>query len=112
MPESLAERAVVRIAKSRHIDRFAVRALLRANELLGLALGVRLATLRDSDDRLAGAFAQVEANTLQARLFSEIAQIVGERWDKIPDRRRPHYTRRNGFASSGFESFWVSHNRK
>jgi hypothetical protein len=47
MPESLAERAVVRIAKSRHIDRFAVRALLRANELLGLALGVRLAKLRD-----------------------------------------------------------------
>ena len=92
MSESLAERAVVRIAKSRHIDRFAVRALLRANELLGLALGVLLAKLRDSDDRLAGAFAQSEANALQARLFSEIAQIVGERWDKIPDRRRPHYT--------------------
>jgi hypothetical protein len=55
MAESLAKRDVVRIAKSRHIDRFAVLALMWANELLGFALGVRLAKLREPDDRLAGA---------------------------------------------------------
>jgi hypothetical protein len=82
MPESLAERALVRIAKSRYIDRFAVRALLWANELLGVALGVRLAKLRDSDDRLAGAFAQSEANALQARLF----QIIERFWRTLKER--------------------------
>lgn len=90
MKDSLIERAVLKIAKSRHIERFAIRALLKANELLGLAIGVRLAKLRDSEDRFAALFAESEAHALQARLHAEIAGIVASRWDRVPERRRPH----------------------
>ena len=78
--------------KQRNLERFAVRALLKANELLGLALGARLAELRDSEEPLQTVFAESEANVIQARLFHELALILGERWDKIPDKKRPMYT--------------------
>ena len=88
---SLIDRAIVRAAKSRRFAPWAVRATLRANELLGLAIGARLAELRDSGDGLARSFADAEANAIQARLFFEAAQILRERLDRIPERRRPHY---------------------
>jgi hypothetical protein len=85
------DHAVLRAAGSRHLDRLAMRALLRANELLGLAIGIRLAKLRDSGDRLAEVFAGAEVSAVQAHLFAEAADILRERWDRLPERRRPHY---------------------
>ena len=41
---------------------------------------------------LQAVFAESEANAIQARLFHELALILGERWDKIPDKKRPLYT--------------------
>jgi len=93
MPTSdLGERLFASLMKQRHLERFAVRALLKANDLLGLALGARLAEIRDSGEPIQAVFAQSEANAIQARLFHELALILGERWDKIPDRKRPQYT--------------------
>jgi len=93
MPISdLGERLFVSLINQRNLERFAVRALLKANELLGLALGARLAELRDSGEPLQAVFADSEANAIQARLFHELALILGERWDKIPDKKRPLYT--------------------
>ena len=86
------DRAVLKIAESRHLERFAIRALLKANELLGLSICVRLAKLRDSDDRFATLFAESEAHALQAN-HAEIAAIVASRWDRLPERRHPHYRR-------------------
>ena len=93
MPVSdLGERLFVSLMKQRNLERFAVRALLKANELLGLALGARLAELRDSGEPLQAVFAESEANAIQARLFHELGLILGERWDKISDKKRPQYT--------------------
>ncbi len=91
MESSFTDRVVISFAKRRHLDGPALRALMKANELFGLALGVRLAKLRDSDEPLQSAFAEVEVQALQARLFHEASQILAERWDKVPDRRRPQY---------------------
>ena len=86
------DRILHRIQTHPSLERLALRALMKANELLGLALGVRLAALRDSGEPLQKAFAQGEVSALQARIFQEIGDILAARWDKIPDRRRPHYT--------------------
>ena len=70
MPVSdLGERLFVSLMKQRNLERFAVRALLKANELLGLALGARLAELRDSGEPLQAVFAESEANAIQHLLF-------------------------------------------
>jgi len=90
---SYSDRFLHRIQAHPSLERLALRALMKANELLGLALGVRLAALRDSSgEPLQQAFAQGEVSAPQARLFQEIGDILAARWDKIPDRRRPHYT--------------------
>ena len=91
MVSSFLDRVVLRVVTSRHLDRLAMRALLRANELLGLAIGIRLAKLRDSADRLAVLFGAAEVSAVQAHLFAEAAEILRERWDRLPERRRPHY---------------------
>jgi transposase InsO family protein len=41
--------------------------------------------------RSQAAFAEGEVQALQARLYHETSEILAERWDKIPDRRRPQY---------------------
>jgi hypothetical protein len=70
----------------------AMRALRKATNLLGLAIGKRLAELRDSDfihNRLG---ARIEEQRLRIRVLTEANSILAARWGKIPDRRRPHYT--------------------
>jgi putative transposase len=89
---SFPERVILTIARHRSLDRWAMRALLKANELLGLALGVRLAALRDSGEPLPEAFAQAETNLFLARSFEETSRILASRLAKIPDKRRPQYT--------------------
>ncbi len=70
----------------------AMGALRRATGLLGFAIGTRLAELRDSDlihNRLGSL---VEEQALRIRILSEANVILAARWEKIPDRQRPHYT--------------------
>ena len=73
------------------LEQVAQRALRQATHLFGLMHGLRLRELRVSRDPLQWAEARaVEKETL-ARAFKEIIDILGECWDKIPDKRRPHY---------------------
>jgi putative transposase len=70
----------------------AMRALRRATNLLGLAIGRRIAELRDSDFIHSRLGAQIEEQRLRLRVLKEANSILAARWEKIPDRQRPHYT--------------------
>ena len=59
--------------------------------MLSLALGSRLAQLRETGDFLAAVHAGSEEQAFLLRLSWEVAQILGLRWDKVPDKRRPQY---------------------
>ena len=89
---SFLDRAVLSIARTRGLDTIAMKALIKASELLGLALGIRLAELRDSEDPLQAAFADGQASFLLANCFQEVSELLAFRWDKLPDRQRPQYT--------------------
>jgi transposase InsO family protein len=69
----------------------ALPALLRATHLFGLTLGTALGRLRETGESAARLFEKAEENALLFRMMREAAAIVGERWDKVPDRHRPHY---------------------
>ena len=67
-------------------------ALLRATHLLGLAFGSALGRLRESGLTAQAMFAKAEEQVLVVRMLREAAEILGERWEKVPDRHRTHYT--------------------
>jgi transposase InsO family protein len=70
----------------------AQRALQQATRLLALAMGDSLRELRDSPDPLAQTHAQEREHRTLARLLAEVVELLGSRLDKLPERRRPHYT--------------------
>ncbi len=69
----------------------ALPALRQATRLLGLALGSALGRLRESRATAARLFARAEESALLLRMAREAAEILGARWDKVPERHRPHY---------------------
>jgi putative transposase len=77
--------------KRRSLDTLALRALRKATHLLGLALAERLRQYRDSGDSCLDRFAQEREEALHAALYGEAADILAMRWDKLPERQRPHY---------------------
>ena len=83
----------------------ALPALLRASHLLGLALGSDLGRLRDSGVTLARMFEKAEEQTLLLRMTREAAGILGARWDKVPERHRPHYAPEQRFRILRIRSF-------
>jgi len=111
-PSSHAERVFVSIAKNRHLNAFALCALRKATELLGYATGLRLAELRDSGEPLQICFSRVEENALHARLYREAADILAERWQKLPERRRPHYTPEQRYRILRLQDLLVLSNRE
>jgi transposase InsO family protein len=90
--DTLAVRALCAATAPRFGDHFALRALLKAHELLATALGIRLAELRESDMPDAQRFAKMHELSWQLPAALSAARILGERWKKIPERHRPHYT--------------------
>lgn len=106
-PCSHAERVFLSLAKNRHLNVFALCALRKATELLGYATGLRLAELRDSREPLQICFSRAEENALHARLYREVADIVVERWQKLPERRRPHYTPEQRYRILRLQDFLV-----
>jgi transposase InsO family protein len=78
--------------KRRSLDTFALAALLKATHLLGLALAERLREYRGAGDPVLDRFAQLSEQTLHVALLREALGILATRWDKIPERQRPHYT--------------------
>ena len=69
----------------------ALPAVLRATHLLGLALGSAFGRLRETGSTAARLFVRAEEQALLLRMTREAAEILGARWDKVPERQRPHY---------------------
>lgn len=89
---SRSERLAGRLLRRPCLEKVALRALRRATELLGLAIGTRLARMRESDLSHNRLGAKIEEQALLTSLLSETNRVLAERWEKIPDRHRPHYT--------------------
>ncbi len=83
----------------------ALPALLRATHLLGLALGSALGRLRESGATVAKVFERAEEQALLLRMMREAAEILGARWDKVPERQRPHYGPEQRFRILRIRSF-------
>src|SRR5450830_1088981 len=83
----------------------ALPALLRASHLLGLALGSALGRLRESGATAARLFERAEESALLLRMTREAAAILGARWDKVPERHRPHYVPEQRFRILRIRSF-------
>ena len=83
----------------------ALPALLRASHLFGLALGSALGKLRDSGVTAARMFERAEESALLLRMMREAAGILGARWDKVPERHRPHYAPEERFRILRIRSF-------
>jgi transposase InsO family protein len=83
----------------------ALSALLRASHLLGLALGLALGRLRESGAIAARLFERAEESALLLRMTREAAGILGARWDKVPERHRPHYAPEQRFRILRIRSF-------
>jgi transposase InsO family protein len=77
--------------RRRPVDPAPLPALRRATRLLGLALGSALGRLREAGATSAQLFARAEESALLLRMAREAAEILGTRWDKVPERQRPHY---------------------
>jgi putative transposase len=91
-PDTLAERLFLRALERKPIDRLALRALMKAQRLLSLALGQRLMELRASQDPAERELAGMQASTVLVHLLRETVELLGARIDKLPPRQRPHYT--------------------
>ena len=78
--------------RRRDLDTLALRALMKATHLLGLALAGRLREYRDGRDPALDRFAQIQEQLLHASLLREALDVLGSRWDKVPERQRPHYS--------------------
>src|SRR5262245_16064514 len=103
----LAVRAFCAASSVRFADHLALRALLRSYELLSLALGKRLAELRESGLPDASLFARMEELSFQLPAALSAARVLGERWAKIPERHRPHYTPEQRFEILRVKSLLV-----
>ncbi|MBK5257629.1 MAG: DDE-type integrase/transposase/recombinase [Vicinamibacteria bacterium] len=79
--------------------RLALRAVLSACHLLGLAAGVHLRSLRAMKDPLADLQARLELAELRAQLAWEALDILAARFDKIPERRRPYFAPTDRFRT-------------
>jgi transposase InsO family protein len=89
----------------RSLDPPALPALLRATHLLGLAFGSALGRLRESGATVARMFERAEEQALLLRMTREAAEILGARWDKVPERQRPHYAPEQRFRILRIRSF-------
>src|ERR1035438_1848557 len=83
----------------------ALPALLPASHLFGLALGSALGKLRDSGVTAARMFERAEESALLLRMMREASKILGARWDKVPERHRPHYAPEERFRILRIRSF-------
>jgi transposase InsO family protein len=91
-PASVLDRALVRALRRKPLERHALRVLLRAHRLLGLLLAHRLAEMRAQDDPLQRAQGEVQASDILSEALREAVSLLGDRLDKLPERRRPHYS--------------------
>ena len=89
---SYADRLFLASLRHRLSRPLAQRAVQKAARLLSLAPGQSLRDIRESHDPLMRAHAFGQEQSLLARVLSEVTDLLGSRLDKLPERRRPHYT--------------------
>jgi hypothetical protein len=94
---SYLDRLLVAAAKRRGLDEVALRAVFKATRLLGLSLAQRLREYRDHGDPVLDRFARGEEGALHLGLLREALDVLARRWDKLPERQRPHYSPQDRF---------------
>lgn len=85
-------RVLTTLERRLRFEAVALRAVLKVSELLALTFGHRLARMRDSVHRHVRDHSRYEGLAFQVRLARECTEILAARWEKIPERHRPHYT--------------------
>jgi transposase InsO family protein len=90
-PDALTVRLTV-AGRKMPMPEVARRALRVATDLIAYAVGDALARLRSTADPLMTAQGTIQQQTTLLNAHQEIASLLAERWDKIPDARRPRYT--------------------
>ncbi len=97
MSSPYLDRLLVAAMKRRALDTLAVRALMKATHLLGLTLAQRLRECRDSGDPVLARYARWQEEAIHVGLLRETIAVLTHRWDKIPERQRPHYSPQDRF---------------
>jgi len=82
----------LQVSIDRLTERFAIRAAFAAAHLFGLAAGIALRQLRAMGDPLANALATAKEAELKAVVSAQALELLGARFDRLPERRRPFYT--------------------
>lgn len=72
---SYAERVLAAAMKRRGLDRIALCALRKATQLLGLAIGTRLAQMREEGSHTHALFSRSEQDALHLRLLQETSRF-------------------------------------
>ena len=90
--QAYTDRVIIEFSQTRHLPRVALRAVLKSVELMGFAKGIHLAELRDSAEPMKELAAERDICETFEKVFRQASDILGERWDKIPDKKRPQYT--------------------
>ena len=88
--DGLEERALDAFRGRRPLPARALRALLQAQRLLGLAFGLEIAERRSEDEPLQRTFGQAKLNEVLLRGFQEATAILGEHLDKVHESQRPN----------------------
>jgi transposase InsO family protein len=91
------DRLLLAAAKRRGLDSLALRAVMKATHLLGLALAERLREYRDHGDPVLDRLSRLQEDALHVGLIQETVQVLGRRWDKLPERQRTHYSPQDRF---------------
>src|SRR5262245_47785265 len=91
MRHSFADRLFVAAVRRGTLDTFVLPAVRKAASLFGLMVAYRIVDLRKSDDPLLAAESRIEEQDVLLNLSNETAEILAQRWEGIPMRRRPHY---------------------
>jgi len=81
----------------RATEKLALGAAFAAAHLFGIAAGISLRQLRAMSDPLAEALARASEAELKAVFLSSAFEILGQRIDKLPERRRPFYSPQQRF---------------
>ena len=84
--------APIRYSRFRLLPSTVVRALLKAQELAGISLGLAFIAFRDQHGKLGKEFVDARLDVVDAADAETTARLLRERLEKLPERRRPYYT--------------------
>lgn len=91
-PDQHADRLLIAALRRQRLESRALGALRKATSFLSLSFGDQLRQARAERDPLIRSQAKVAELTSLLAAASESFEILADRWDKVPERQRPHYT--------------------